>query len=167
MVVATWLLAIVAIWGEKLLHEIFKPKLSFLEIKITPQAINEKEEIVMYRLYLKNIARFSSAKSTRAFVSLNSSADQNRFISIPLNWTHIDGRKRDISAGEDAYLDLFKKHNNEYLWCWAHGNSPYEPAISKLSTEKESTIRINFSDEYSMLSCVDIQFFPSGEITIL
>lgn len=162
------IIAFLAFWGEKLLRLIFKPKLSFLKVRDIPQYINKQHEIVIYRLHLKNVALFTAAKNVKATVYSNSGADQKRFIQIPLNWTNIDGRKRDIPAGEEALLDLFQKNSEtEYLWCWAHSKSPYEPAISKLSLEGKSNIKISFSDEYSLLDSVTIEFDPKGKTVIL
>lgn len=161
------IIAFAAFWGDRLLRRILKPKLSFLKVRDIHQYIDEKTEIVMYRLYLKNISKFTPAKNVKAFVTSSSSADEKRFIPIPLNWTYINGRKHDISAGEEALLDLFRKSSDtEYWWCWAHGN-PHEPAISKLSAESESRIVIEFSDEYTILESVTIKFVPKGKTVIL
>ncbi len=158
--IGTLLLVVIAFsafWGEVILRRIFKPKLISLEIKDTPQIIGS-EEVVMYRLCIKNNTKWSSGKSVKAFVSSNSSADKSRFIPIPLNWTYIDGRKRDISSEEDVLLDLFQKTSTaRYFWCWPHG-SPTEPALSELLGTQNSEIRIQFYDEYSSLGHVDIVF---------
>lgn len=121
----------------------------------------------MYRLRLKNKG-WVPAESVKASVVSNNNINQERFISIPLNWTHIDGRKRDISSGEEVYLDLFRKNSEtEYQWCWPRsGNPPAEPALSKLLSEGKSSIKIEFYDDYSLLDYVNIEFDPKGKTLI-
>lgn len=159
--IATSIAVILAIWGEKIKHSIIKPKLVFLEVKNSPQNIGE-QEVVMFRLRLENKGGIS-AKDVKAFVIENSNVDQKRFIPIPLNWTHINGRKRYISNGEEAYLDLFQKNNGRYLWYWPKGKAPVEPALTQLSTEGISELRIKFNDDYSILGCVKIEFDPKKD----
>jgi hypothetical protein len=153
---------ILAIWGERIKLIFIRPKLSFLEVKATRQRIGN-QDVVMYRLVLKNSGK-AMARDVRATVSQNRNIDQNRFIPFPLNWTHIDGRKRSIACEEEAYLDLFQQNGANYIWYWPGGRIPDEYALSNLNTVGKSKIQITFHEESSFLGFVELEFDPTTGI---
>jgi hypothetical protein len=164
--IATFGAIIVAIFGEKLKRWFIKPRLVLIDVRKTQQTVNDKDgksmEVEMFRFHLKNEGSASTG-SVKAIVVHNSNVDQERFIPIPLNWTHV-GNKRDIAGGEELYLDLFlKNENSEYSWCWPHGIGPNEPAITKLKTDGKSNIKVDFYDKYSLLNSVTIKFDPKND----
>jgi len=155
-------LAIVAIWGERLRRIIFRPKLKCSQVKITNQNIKpwgettELIEVQVYRLPITNIG--SPALQVSATVIYISNANPERFIPIPLNWTHVDDRERDISTEDEVFLDLFQRTTDKrYAWQWPKFGFISEKELSDISKSDEPIkITIKLSEKYSVLRYVNL-----------
>lgn len=147
---------IIAIWGEYLR---LPSKISIKAVKIVQnsQAYASENELIIYRLIIKNIGKIL-AKGVRCNLeSIDEGNDgklhpRKNFISIPLNWTHF-GVNRDIAIHEEAYLDVVQikfGQDIEHFFriCWPKElGFPDEPAISRLSFDHAHILYLAFYSE--------------------
>jgi hypothetical protein len=137
-VILTTILGVIAIFGEQVRSCIFRPNLQEADNPIkTSQLIplpkgdgcTYHESFLFYRLPIKNTGS-ASAKEVRVLMTYEKHVED--FIPVLLNWTHWNKSTRDISIGEIAYLDIFKKHKDSsgIEFCWASEvGSPVEPKL--------------------------------------
>ena len=86
------------------MSKFYKPELKIVDFGPFKQASNLK----VWRIAIKNCGN-EVAKNVQADVTkiYDKGQERKNFLTVPLQWTHLNSESRDISIGQIVYLDFF------------------------------------------------------------
>lgn len=91
--------------GGRFLSSLFyKPKLSVVAFR----RFKQKDELAVWRILIKNEGN-DTARDVQADIEkvYDEGRERKNFLTVPLQWTHLNEEKRDILLKQTVYLDIF------------------------------------------------------------
>lgn len=175
-VLASVILGIIALFGDRIRRHIFKPNIQPIQAEKTSQQIGG-ETYVYQRFIVKNARRKwfrfllpNEATCVHVFLTYERVENLPNFIPLPLAWTHFETKTRDTPPGEEVYVDLFRKKIGEekYQFCWAPQTGSEDETLKYFDSDgKRGRIRLEFFDSTQKIGDFYLKYKNEEDIVVV